>query len=61
MTRVQIDKLVKEKHLTVKQGKNLPPAFALKVGLANRKKKRHPKLSMSKAAWAAKKKNKGTK
>lgn len=61
MTQAQIQQLVKQKHLTSKQGKNLPPAFALKVGLANKKKGRKPKPSMSKEAWATKKKNKNKK
>ena len=58
MTRADISKLVKSGHLTKKQGSNLPPAFALKVGQANKKKGRKPKPSLSKEAWAARKKTK---
>ena len=44
--------LVKKKHLTELQGKNLNPAYALKVGLRNKKLKRYPKKSLPPAEWA---------
>jgi hypothetical protein len=40
---------VKSGHLTKKQGDNLPPTYALKVGANNKKKGRKPKPSLPKA------------
>jgi hypothetical protein len=57
---VTVAQLVEQKHLTQKQGANLPKAFALKVGLKNKKNKRFPKESLSSEAWAAKKAAKKT-
>ena len=43
--------LVKKKHLTELQGKKLNPAYALKIGLRNKKNNRYPKKSLSDAEW----------
>ena len=43
--------LVKKKHLTELQAKKLNPAYALKIGLRNKKDNRYPKKSLSDAEW----------
>ena len=48
-----VQSYVESGHLTKKQGANLPPAYAVKVGAYNKKKGRKPKPSLPKAQWEA--------